>query len=73
MQTTKPRQSKEIQPIFDLLDDEQPFTRQTQVILGSFGLLFLLCKLLIVPLVQIVHISYHEFRAKNQICITKKW
>ena len=67
--------------VYYIKNVQQPITRQTEVIfrnllftivvLGLFDLLFLLCKLLIASLVQIVHNSYREFRVKNHICVTK--
>ncbi|CAF0882448.1 unnamed protein product [Adineta steineri] len=56
---------------------QQPIARQTEVIfhnllftivvLELFGLLFLVCKLLIVPLVRRIHERVHRYHAKNQV------
>ncbi|CAF0969527.1 unnamed protein product [Adineta steineri] len=56
---------------------QQPIARQTEVIfhnllftivvLELFGLLFLVCKLLVVPLVRKIHERVHSYHTRNQI------
>ncbi|CAF1157957.1 unnamed protein product [Adineta steineri] len=67
--------------VYYVKNQQQPIARQSEVIfhnllftivvLELFGLFFLVCKLLAVPLVRILHARFHRFQMRNKVGIRK--